>query len=45
LRVSAYVNNLFNDDSLLVANAFLGPFQLGEPYPPRTYGMRVTADF
>jgi iron complex outermembrane recepter protein len=44
-HVSAYVNNLFNDDSLLVANAGLSPFQLGEPYPPRTYGMRFTADF
>jgi hypothetical protein len=29
----------------LVANAGLSPFQLGEPYPPRTYGMRFTADF
>jgi len=44
-HASAYVDNLFNDDALLVANAGLGPYQLGQPYPPRTYGVRLTANF
>ena len=44
-HASAYVDNLFNDDALLVANAGLGPYQLAQPYPPRTYGVRLTANF
>ena len=44
-RVAGYIENMFNDDSLLVANAGLGPYQLAEPYPPRTFGVRVTAKF
>jgi iron complex outermembrane receptor protein len=44
-HASAYVDNLFNDATLLVANAGLGPYQLAEPYPPRTYGVRLTANF
>jgi iron complex outermembrane receptor protein len=44
-HASAYVDNLFNDDTLLVANAGLGPYQLAQPYPPRTYGVRLTANF
>ena len=44
-RVAAFVENIFNDDSLVVANGGLGPYMLGQPYPPRTYGVRVTANF
>jgi iron complex outermembrane recepter protein len=44
-HVSAYVDNIFNNDALLVANSGLGPYQLAEPYPPRTYGLRLTANF
>jgi iron complex outermembrane receptor protein len=44
-RVSGFVQNVFNDDALLVANAGLGPYMLAQPYPPRTFGIRVTANF
>jgi iron complex outermembrane receptor protein len=44
-KVSAYVQNIFNDDALVVANAGLGPYMLGQPYPPRTFGIRATASF
>jgi iron complex outermembrane receptor protein len=41
--ITAYVENFTNNDTLLVANAGLGPYDLGEPYPPRTFGLRFTA--
>lgn len=44
-RVAGYVQNMFNNDALLVANAGLGPYQLAEPYPPRTFGVRISASF
>ena len=43
--IAAFIDNITNDDALLVSNAGLGPFNLGQPYPPRTYGVRVTGKF
>ncbi len=44
-NVGAYVHNISNNGSIAVANGGLGPYELGLPYPPRTYGVRVTANF
>jgi outer membrane receptor protein involved in Fe transport len=43
--VTAFIDNITNDDALLVANGGLGPFMLGTPYPPRTFGLRVAFDY
>ena len=41
--IGLFVENITNNAALLVANSGLGPYQLAEPYPPRTFGVRVTA--
>ncbi len=43
--IGAFIRNITNDDTLLVTNTGLGPYNLGTPYPPRTYGIRATANF
>jgi len=43
--LGAFIRNITNNAALLVANNNLGPYQLGTPYPPRTYGVRATAKF
>lgn len=43
--ITAFIDNITNDDALLVANGGLGPYMLGTPYPPRTFGVRVGAKF
>lgn len=43
--IGAFIRNITNDDTLLVSNAGLGPYNLGTPYPPRTYGIRASANF
>jgi len=43
--IGAFIDNITNDDALLVANAGLGPYMLATPYPPRTYGVRISAEY
>lgn len=43
--VGAFIRNITNSDPLLVANAGLGPYMLAQPYPPRTYGLRLMVNF
>ncbi|MBT2186079.1 TonB-dependent receptor [Sphingobium nicotianae] len=43
--VGAFIRNITNDDTLLVSNSGLGPYNLATPYPPRTYGVRASANF
>lgn len=42
---TAFIDNITNDDALLVANGGLGPFMLGTPYPPRTYGLKLAFNY
>jgi len=39
--VTAFIDNITNDDALLVANGDLGPYMLATPYPPRTFGVKI----
>jgi iron complex outermembrane receptor protein len=43
--LTAYCHNLSNDGSINTANGGLGAYEIAIPYPPRTYGLRVTANF
>ncbi len=43
--LGAFIRNITNDDALVVANAGLGPYMLGQAYPPRTFGAKATAKF
>jgi len=42
---TAFIDNITNDDALLVANGGLGPYMLGTPYPPRTFGVKFRATY
>jgi iron complex outermembrane receptor protein len=43
--VGAFIRNITNDGSLMHAVGGLGLYTVGMPYPPRTFGARVTANF
>lgn len=43
--LGAFIHNISNDGSLVTAVGGLGPYELGVPLPPRTYGVRASAKF
>lgn len=43
--ITAFIDNITNDDALLVANGGLGPYMLATPYPPRTFGVKIKAKY
>ncbi len=43
--LGAFVNNITNNGALTTAVGALGPYELGVPLPPRTFGGRATAKF
>jgi iron complex outermembrane receptor protein len=43
--LGAFVNNITNNGALTTAVGGLGPYELGVPLPPRTFGGRATAKF
>lgn len=43
--LGAFINNISNDGSLSTAVGGLGPYELGVPLPPRTFGFRAGAKF
>ena len=43
--VGAFIRNISNNGSPIVAVSGLGPFEVAQPLPPRTYGVRATTRF
>jgi iron complex outermembrane receptor protein len=43
--LGAFVNNITNNGALSTAVGGLGPYELGVPLPPRTFGARASAKF
>lgn len=43
--IGAWMRNISNNAAIMTAVGGLGPYQLAYPYAPRTYGLRIAANY